>query len=334
MNPVNDTPQKRLFQYLKGIIPKDKSLADCLTEWLHVSSDSAYRRIRGETPLTVDELAVIAEATGMSANELLGMTSQHAVLFEPTRAGISSPDLHSYLKHIQHHLQILDAFDEKEIIYCSKDLPIFHFFLYPELMAFKYHFWMQIILQREDFENKIFSLEQPDPADLQLMKNIAALYAGLPSTEIWNTESVNSTLFQIEYYRTAGYIENSAVIKSLYEQLQELVAFVSKQAELATKYLPGQNPEMKPKNFQLFYNQVCLADNTMLATTSSGTVSVINYGILNYLTCYDQGFCATVAKDIENIMKRSTKLSEGNVRHRTMFFNAINEKINRYKKLI
>jgi BetR domain len=80
---ILDTPQKLLFDRLKQNLPANKSLAECLMQWLNVSSDSAYRRIRGETPLTVDELAVLSEATGLSANELLGIDGKQQILFEP-----------------------------------------------------------------------------------------------------------------------------------------------------------------------------------------------------------------------------------------------------------
>ncbi len=334
MNPTNETPQKKLFKYLKNVVPPEKNLADCVSEWLHVSSDSAYRRIRGETPLTTDELMVIAEATGLSANDLLGVTRKGAVLFESTRAGTADLEFTTYLKQIHRQLSILDALEEKEIMYCSKDLPIFHFFMYPELMAFKFHFWMQIIVQQPSYQDKAFAMEMPEANAQQLMQQAAALYTNIPGTEIWNTESISSSLFQIEYYRTAGLFANAADIRALYSQLQEMIFFVGRQAELATKFLPDQNPATRPRNFQLFYNQVCLSDNTMLANTPEGRVAVINYGVLNYLTCHDQEFCAHVAHEVDNIIKRSTKLSDGNMRHRTMFFNAINEKINRYKKLV
>jgi hypothetical protein len=37
---------------------------------------------------------------------------------------------------------------------------------------------------------------------------------------------------------------------------------------------------------------------------------------------------------LQNIIRRSTKLSEGNVKQRSMFFNTLHEKINKYRKLI
>ena len=49
------TAQDFLFQRIKEMLPQDVSLVDAVSDLLHVSGDSAYRRIRGETPLVLEE---------------------------------------------------------------------------------------------------------------------------------------------------------------------------------------------------------------------------------------------------------------------------------------
>jgi len=46
--------QEFLFQRIKELLPPHAPLVDSVANILHVSSDSAYRRIRGETPLVLD----------------------------------------------------------------------------------------------------------------------------------------------------------------------------------------------------------------------------------------------------------------------------------------
>jgi len=331
---VNDTPQKKLFDRLKQKLPADQSLAETLMKWLNVSSDSAYRRIRGETPLTVDELAVMSEATGLSANELLGMDGKQQVLFEPNIAQASSNTFKNYVTNIVAHLSLLHGFEERQIIYCSKDLPIFHCFFLPELAAFKYHFWMHVILQDPAFQEKHYKPAIDDAETTALLDKALDLYNAIPAIEIWNTESINSTLFQIDFYKHSRFFGSAQEIKRQYDLLDEVIDHVELEAEAGTKFKPGMNATLFAKNYQLFFNQVSLADNTMLAITGNQKVAGIKYGVLNYLTCYDQTFCNTIDLDLQNIIRRSTKLSEGNVKQRSMFFNTLHEKVNRYRKLI
>lgn len=328
------TPQKTLFEKLRQFVPAEQSLAECLQQWLNVSSDSAYRRIRGETPLTVNELAVLSEKTGLSANDLLGIGNPKQVLFEPTLTQAFSNSFEGYIADVIQHLRLLDSFPEKQIIYCSKDMPIFHYFLLPEIAAFKYHFWSHIIMQDPAFQDKRYEPLIQSEGLKKMLDCALDIYNHIPSIEIWNTESLNSTLFHIDFYRNSRQFSSSQDIKRLYDLLDVVIDQVEKQAELGAKFKPGENPELHHNNFQLFFNQVSLADNTMLAITPQQKFAVINYGVLNYLTCYDQGFCESVANDLHNIIRRSTKLSDGNVKQRAMFFNALHEKVNNYRKII
>lgn len=63
--------QDILFQRIKEILPQHDSLVDTISEILHISSDSAYRRIRGETPLVLDEARILCQHFNLSLDQLL-----------------------------------------------------------------------------------------------------------------------------------------------------------------------------------------------------------------------------------------------------------------------
>ena len=51
--------QEYLFQRIREKLPAEVSLADAVSELLYISNDSAYRRIRGETPLVLEDKATL-----------------------------------------------------------------------------------------------------------------------------------------------------------------------------------------------------------------------------------------------------------------------------------
>ncbi|MBA2329659.1 MAG: hypothetical protein H0V91_08575, partial [Flavisolibacter sp.] len=53
--------QDTLFQRIKEKLSPNQSLADVISEILFVSNDSAYRRIRGETPLVLEEAQLLCQ---------------------------------------------------------------------------------------------------------------------------------------------------------------------------------------------------------------------------------------------------------------------------------
>ena len=63
--------QEFLFQRIKELLPPHVSLVDAVAETLHLSSDSAYRRIRGETPMVLDEVKELCQFYKISLDQLL-----------------------------------------------------------------------------------------------------------------------------------------------------------------------------------------------------------------------------------------------------------------------
>ena len=55
------TIQEDFFRQIKQKLPSHLSMADEIATLLNISQDSAYRRIRGEKPLTIDEIQLLQE---------------------------------------------------------------------------------------------------------------------------------------------------------------------------------------------------------------------------------------------------------------------------------
>ena len=63
---TRESAQLVLMQRLKEALPPNISLVDALADLLEVSNDSAYRRIRGETALSIEEIAAICRQVGLA----------------------------------------------------------------------------------------------------------------------------------------------------------------------------------------------------------------------------------------------------------------------------
>jgi hypothetical protein len=157
-------------------------------------------------------------------------------------------------------------------------------------------------------------------------------YQKVASTEIWNMESINSAISQIEFYKDSGYFSSAADIKTIYEALEETIHHMKVQVEYGCKFMPGENPQMRKTNFKFFFNRVVLGDNTVLVVTDKVKTVYLNYGLLNYIVTKDESFCNDCFDDIENIKKRSTMLSQTSERQRNIFFGILFSKIEERKK--
>jgi hypothetical protein len=326
-----DQAQEFLFQRIKELMPPDLSMVDAVSNILHVSADSAYRRIRGETPLILDEVRELCQHFNLSLDQLLKVKSS-SVLFQDIRIKSNQFTYQQFLQGLLLQLETMNNFIRKEIIYMSKDLPVFHNFYYQPLTAFRYYFWMKTHLLNPEFEDLEFDFSLLPPAIEKLSVDVAKAYQKVPSIEMWNTESINSTISQIEFSKDSGHFSSSADIKTIYEALEQTIYHLKDQAEYGSKFMPGDNPESKKNNFKLFFNRVVLGDNTVLATADFTRTCFINYGHLNYISTTDEVFCNQLYKDFENLIRRSTQISQSSEKQRNIFFGIMLSKITDRKK--
>jgi hypothetical protein len=322
--------QDHLFQRIREKLPVNISLSEKIAELLFISNDSAYRRIRGETPLVLEEAKLLCENFGISLDQVLGEKDE-TVCFNTISVNSAEYSFDKYLDDLIKSIKLLLQYSDSEIIYLSKDISLFHNFYYRPLFAFRYFFWMRSIIRDPSFQDKKFSVDILPGATEERGRELLKLYGQIPSIEIWNTECVNSLISQVEYYREAGYLQEEQGM--IYEALAKTVNHIKLQAEEGAKFLPGEFSTSKKTNFQLFQNRIMLGDNTILVKAAKKKTVYLNYELLNYMVTQDEVFCRQVDNNIHDLMKRSTLLSMANEKQRNIFFNILLRKIPAYNKM-
>ncbi|HZH67056.1 MAG TPA: hypothetical protein VEY10_19360 [Flavisolibacter sp.] len=313
--------QEYLFQRIKEALPPGRPLVETIAEVLHISHDSAYRRIRGETLLVLEEAKILCQQYAISLDQLLALKG-NSVVFENVEMDHKATDFKTYLTGILQRLKDLNSFNHKNIVYLTKDLPVFYQFCYKPVFAFRYFSWMKALCRHQGFVPPKFL---PDclPPDIEALgAEIISIYSKIPSVEIWNRESINNILQQISHCREAGVVTESNACE-VYDGLRKTLEHLQTQAEHGCKFLPGEDPRTKKQNFQLFYNRVGLGENIILTTYDDRKALYFDYDILNYLTTTDETFCNGAHQRMQTIMQKSTLISSSSERQRTVFFNLL-----------
>jgi len=124
----------------------------------------------------------------------------------------------------------------------AKDITPMHHFQLPELAAFRGFFWQKSILYYDAFKGRKFSADDTRNNNTEITSRIVDAWCRIPTTEIWNIETVNSTLRQIRFYRDTNVFASAGDAQVLYDKLGQLVDHIEKQAELGVKFKIGENP--------------------------------------------------------------------------------------------
>ena len=325
--------QQLFFTHILNNLPQHISLVDSVAGLLNISNDSAYRRIRGEKEISFDEIRLLCRHFNISLDLLLHLNSE-SFIFAGRLADYNNFNFELYLKSILDQLKFMNSFDRKELLYLNKDIPIFHQFHYHELAAFKIFFWMKSVMQYPSLNKSLFLIEDFS-ASLRLVSNkIIEEYNKIPSTEVWNVESIHSTIRQIEYYKQTQVFKTSEDIIKLYTCLDKTIDHIEKQAEAGFKFsLNGDQLNLKT-SYKIFMNEFILGDNTLCALLNDTKVVYLNHAVINYLVSKDTAFTEYSYKHLQNIIRRSTLISDTGEKERKRFFNIMHEKIEKRMKTV
>ena len=207
MNPQSNI-QSLFLDKVRARLPDNVSFADELGDLLNISRDSAYRRIRGETILSLEEVKALYIRFGISVDELFSQDSE-LVTFHRRVVSYNHYNLEQWHNSILKNLESLCLFDKKEMIFSAKDIPVFHYFRIPELNAFKHFFWMKTLVGYPEFEKLKYTFDAVPEKLMAAAAKTYESYSSIPGIEIWNTAATYDTLRQLEFYFECGFFEDS-----------------------------------------------------------------------------------------------------------------------------
>lgn len=328
----HSTVQEILFQSIKNNLAPNISFVHDLSELLGISYDSAYRRIRGEKELSLEELKAICHHYKISLDSLFNFSSNH-VIFQSLAIGEDGLDIEKWLQSLVSAMRQIHAAKEREIIYAAKDIPVFYYFEFPEIAAFKIYFWNKALIPSPDFEHRKLSLEVSDTL-YQTGRLLLSQYIRIPVIEIWSEETISSVLRQIAYCYDSGFFQNREDVFKLCDVLDTWLDHVQRQAECGFQYMLGQQPDGVTDSYKLFHNEVLVTDNTILVKTDGRKTSYNTYNVINQLITTNPVFCDQVENSLRNLMKKSTLISGTSEKERFRFFNILHEKVHHLRRVI
>ena len=324
--------QLSLFKKIKEKLPKHVGLADAIAGYLNVSNDSAYRRLRGDKLLTLDEIEILVKRTNISLDQFFKIIPEaDQISFSGKLIDHEIFDFEDYLHGIERQLGEFEEATEKEMFIFNKDIPMFVYFMFPELATFKCYFWSRYNLNNSKLNQGQFLIEDYIKSFNSIGKNIAELYSHIPSTEIWNEDCINTVLRQIEYYRQSKIFKSTEDIITIYNCLQQLIDHIEQQVECGCKFnycKAGQN-DIK---YRFFINDYILGDNTILVKLDGKKMVFLINNVINYLLTTSHQFVEYSFQTMNILLKKSTLVSEIGERDREAFFDRLREKISERKR--
>jgi hypothetical protein len=313
--------QKRLFDIIRSGIPEQYRLVDVIEELLNVSTDSAYRRIRGDKELSFSELRKLCHTFHLSMDELLNYDSEQDALFRYTLVKTDPQDYIRYIEQLSSTLGTLAAVEDRELYFMAQDIPFYHFLYHEELLFFRLYAWFSSATPERISFREFYSQMDLDVC-LPLHERLLREYLRIPSKEIWTDQTVNTMLRLLDFYMEIGAFDSRETVLLLLRQLLELLERVNRSAET------GYKDVERHTSFALYNCSVDPGSNMVLIRRGAEWICTVKLYTAHSVTTNNIALCGETRKWVNNLILKSTLISGGtSERERFRFFQLLKDKV-------
>lgn len=330
---LQPTLQDQLFEIILSRFARRADAVDQLSELLNLAKDPVYRRLRGDTFLSPQEMGLLARHFRISLDTLIIGQSDN-VVFDYNAFSHKITNFSDYLASMNEDFEHIHRMPNAHLYYASAEMPVFTFSLFPELMAFKLYGWGRTTWNMEWLRDRPFSFDLITQPVIRESQAMLLQYLKLPSTELWTAQIVDNTLAQIEYHLYAGGFRDPKDALVLIDRVQDWISHMKAVTSAGCKFNVGENASLGRGKFQLFYNEMVYANITALITSDVGRLAYTAYCTPNFLKSSDHRLCDYTQNWFDIITAKSTPLTHAADKNRDWFFREIAHKVERRKQRI
>ncbi len=304
---------EKLITAILDYLPSNKKLVSYLTDLLDLSRESAYRRIRGEIPFTLEEAVTISNQLGLSLDELAGQSNKERAFFDLNLAN-KKDDAEKYsdtLNSINNIYVKMSKAKEAQIIISNNRIPIPLTLNYEYIKKFRYYKWVH---QTHNVPiNFYFSdLEIPKKLNEDYKKYIYNYMNVKNITIIFDKNVFITFVEEILYYYDRNLI-NQEELKAIQNELSQILDDLERMM-LTGKYKGDTNIQVYLSSLNISSNCTYLEyDNNACAQFWIYTVSPI--------IVYNNEVCQLQKKWLESLMKYSSLITKSNESLQADFLN-------------
>ncbi|MEO6327682.1 MAG: hypothetical protein ABIO55_02065 [Ginsengibacter sp.] len=305
-----------LFKNLQQQLAKNTLPANEVASLLKISKSEAYNKISGKSQLTISQLYVICRKYNMHFEiSQMKETDSCKVRYTPFHTGNVS--VSNYIILLNKFLTELTTQDVSKLSCTTDDIPFFHLFKYPELAAFKLHFWdNRISKSGEHNPEKIFDIKGINKKDIKNAYKLHNTYLTIPSLEIWTKSHMLITPDQIKYAHESKLLKDAVLGKVLCDQLlaalNDIEGYAIRRSKSKKEDIPFE-----------WYQCDVVGSVTYLADTPEKQYSFLRFNTFNNFQTDDGQLCKEVEMWLHSLLNNSTGFSGHGSRQRNLYlYNA------------
>jgi len=311
---------KKLITKVLNQIPKNRKVVYYLVNKLNISRESAYRRIRGDIPFTVDELITLAVDLEFSIDALFEQERQNNAYYDFTRIENKSDNF--FIVMLNNYSELLEKINQSKKVESMMAFNTFPPPFYAEFShLFKFSYYKWLYQESEISRNNPYSeVILPDEAMLFQKKIQENMVRGKSMTLILDMNIFLNLIKEIQYFYQRKLLNNEELL-SLKEDLLHLIEQYEKMAQTGT---------FGALKSQLYLSSLCINSNTVCYYCDDKTEPLFWIFTINPVIIQNTGFASMQIKWLNSLRRQSSLITQSNEIMQAEFFFQQRDYVEKY----
>lgn len=321
---MNDL-QTKLFDNIRQRAQNPKRWIDEIADVLSKSKHTIYKKIQGESCLSLDEVVTLASHYQLHLDPMIrpGTVLSFEFPFQNHRS-----HYREHLTQIRSQLDSAEKLPDVQIWHSGIELPLIHDHGFPDLVAFKFFIHSKTVWDDSNQPVLQFDLAEArnDVHFAKELKEILRQYYQFPTIEIWNGMILDITLSQIRYALQSHMLTQPEDALSLCDVLGAFIAQMEQMADCGYKCMPGEQPG---GDFELYHNEIAHTINILLLKSGRGDMLYLGFTNPQYMYSHSNAATERAEHWLKMLKSNATPITRESRKERLVFFTMLRKKVAR-----
>ena len=314
---------KKLVTTILKHISENKKPVTYLVNSLNISRESAYRRLRGDIPFTVEELVTIAADLEFSIDILFEQEKQNRSFHDYMGTEKNSSDFFVImLKKYNELLEKLCFAKKLETIMAFNSFPPPFFVGFPNLFKLIYYKWLY--QDNEISRNESYSkIVLPDAAFVYQRKMRGNIIQGKNAIFILDNNIFLNLIKEIQYFYNRKLLSNEELLLVKEDTLRMIDQYEES----------SQTGTFESTKIQLYLSSLCVNSNTIYYNYDDKIEPLFWLFTINPVVIQNTGFVSMQMKWLNSLRRQSALITQSNEIMQAEFFYKQREYVETYLKV-
>ncbi|NJB87634.1 hypothetical protein GGR26_003418 [Lewinella marina] len=307
MNEAKQSYQQQFFERLSTRFTSRSALVQAVAEDLHVGRDAVYRRLRGDTALTADEMMHLAAIYQLRTD--LGGSSKERV------PSLRYPeDRRPITNEFDHFVQLHSRWEQLKRLpgasfdLASPELPIYYELSTPVLRAFKIFMFGITTWNLAKWKHLDFSTDLIDASLHRLVEDTIRDHYSIPARELWSIGVLDVTLRQVNYMAQIGKFADPKDQERIFIELHKIVDHLEAMVRTGKRFPLGEGPGPRSTDFRVYHNELSNTSNVVLVKSRLRPFLFTTLVNPNYVATSDRELCEEAQQWFDNLVEHGNAL--------------------------